>query len=309
MGELKRRAAGPRVDLGEGCGAKRQGEKSMDREERKEALTRIFFDTEVWCKSTDKLRRAVKKTGSASRLYKEEEEIVLPPLAEPKAGIVTVTTGRTCETAQRLHLEYPKAKIGMLNFASAVRPGGGVRVGSNTQEESLCRCTTLYPDLRKEEFADSFYGFHKARKDPLFTASCIYSPDVVICKSDEALPVRLSETEWMNVDVVTCAAPDLRSLQRMERVIGDEELYGLHLKRAQRILGVAAANGCDIFISGAFGCGAFHNPPAVVASAWKEVAGSLGRYFDRLVFAIPSTSRSRENYEEFRRIFDQEEGE
>ena len=39
-----------------------------------------------------------------------------------------------------------KVKIGVLNFASATHVGGGVsHSGATTQEEALCRVTSLYP--------------------------------------------------------------------------------------------------------------------------------------------------------------------
>ena len=47
-------------------------------------------------------------------------------------------------------------------------------------------------------------------------------------------------------------------------------MYGLHLQRLERVFRVAAANGAEVLILGAFGCGAFCNPPAVVARAFKK---------------------------------------
>ena len=40
--------------------------------------------------------------------------------------------------------EEPRRRIGVLNFASAKHPGGGFRGGSQAQEESIARSSTLY---------------------------------------------------------------------------------------------------------------------------------------------------------------------
>ncbi|MDO5392906.1 MAG: TIGR02452 family protein, partial [Eubacteriales bacterium] len=64
----------------------------------------------------------------------------------------------------------------------------------------------------------------------------------------------------------------------------------------------AAANGANLLVLGAFGCGAFCNNPAVVARAYREVLDEYAGYFDQVVFAVYCTPRSMENYEVFRRM-------
>ena len=48
-----------------------------------------------------------------------------------------------------LRKEFPDAKIAVMNFANAFQAGGGVADGCTAQEESLCRCSTLYPILNR----------------------------------------------------------------------------------------------------------------------------------------------------------------
>lgn len=60
----------------------------------------------------------------------------------------------------------------------------------------------------------------------------------------------------------------------------------LHKKRAHHLLAIAAANGADIVILGAFGCGAFQNPPPIVAEAYKDVLPVFEGAFREIVFAI-----------------------
>ncbi|EEB95112.1 hypothetical protein MPER_05972 [Moniliophthora perniciosa FA553] len=50
-------------------------------------------------------------------------------------------------------------KIGVLNFASAKKPGGGFLTGAQAQEESIARSSTLYPSLMTD-IASKFYNYH-----------------------------------------------------------------------------------------------------------------------------------------------------
>ena len=104
---------------------------------------------------------------------------------------------------------------------------------------------------------------------------------MVVFKSDTAKPKLLREEEWYKVNVVTCAAPNLRLMPSnamntgdgVKRAkISDKDLYDLHVKRLTRIMDIAVAGGNEVVILGAFGCGAFENNPEVVAKASKTVA-------------------------------------
>lgn len=126
----------------------------------------------------------------------------------------------------------PDKKIGILNFASATNPGGGVTKGANAQEESLCRVSTLYQCLNSPVVMDGFYNPNRESGDSLHTDTCIYTPDVAIIKGDRA--VTLNKPVY--VDVISCSAPNLRDKPSNDynpgdktRVnISDEKLLDLH---------------------------------------------------------------------------------
>ena len=245
--------------------------------DRREQNIRIFFDTEQWYKTTEKLRRSIRKSLAGAKVVPVSEALPEAVSADLETQC-SVTPERTFAAAVRLAKENPGCRLGVLNFASATNPGGGVRSGSSAQEEALCRCSTLYPVLSSGQFKEEFYDLHRSRKDPLYTDTCIYTPDIVICKTDTAVPQRMPEEEWVRTDVITCAAPNLRHGSKDPSEEGTfvlpspEELLRIHTSRAERILAVAAQNGIEIFVTGAFGCGAFRNDPAISAAAWKEAS-------------------------------------
>ena len=156
----------------------------------------------------------------------------------------------------------------------------------------------------KKQFHDTHYRQLKSgRLNSLYNDDCIYSPGITVFKSDTELPKLLPENEWYNVDVITCAAPNLNS--RYDNIrISDKDLKELHKKRAKRILDIAVSQGEDVIILGAFGCGAFRNPPDVVAQAYREVIDDYKYDFKTIEFAVycpPQQGSS--NYHAFQRAF------
>ena len=282
----------------------------MDRRTR---LIEIFEDTQKFYNTDPALISAVNASKAGTRLYDVGATISFPEVME-KTGEITVTRSKTFEAAMRLSKKYYGKKIAVLNFASASNPGGGVTHGSSAQEESLCRCSTLYPTLTQGFLWNHYYTVNRANGDVLHTDACIYSPDIVICKTDSDYPERMEQKDWCTVDVITCAAPNLRNepanlynLENGEPVcILPDELREIHEKRARQILAVAAENRVDILVLGAFGCGAFRNDPKVVAKAYRNVLAEYGKCFDLVEFAIYCRDYETENYDAFRYVFAKE---
>ena len=269
----------------------------------------VFRDTMDWIKKEPALSDAVKASRAGTKVFMEGSSPSL--LENPKfAGEITVTPSRTFEAALRLRKEFPDAKIAVHNFASATNPGGGVEHGASAQEECLCRCSTLFPVLKTDALFSQYYAFHRARHDVRYTDACIWTPEILICKTDTASPERMEPSDWCTVDVLTCAAPNLRPkpYNRMNPGKGeaarvtDAELLKLHKHRARHMLSVAAAQGDEILVLGAFGCGAFRNRPEVVANAYKEILPEFDGYFRRIEFAVYCPPKYPENYQVFQRI-------
>ena len=234
--------------------------------------------------------------GFADRTYAHPAKIVVSP-------------ERTLEAAAPY--AYAGKKVCILNFASATNPGGGVTKGSSAQEEAICRCSTLFPNLNERESWNIFYEPHRRQHDPLHNDDCIYTPGVMVFKSDTDYPQLLPEEKWYSVNVVTCAAPNLREKPSNSMNSGDgdaavhisrEDLQALHEKRMRKVLEIAWRKGNEVVILGAFGCGAFRNPPMVVAQAMKTVVQEYRKNFETIEFAIYCSPRDDANYRVFRSV-------
>jgi uncharacterized protein (TIGR02452 family) len=271
----------------------------------------VFRDTEELCKKNEKLAEALKKSVAGQKVILEDDELVLSEadrgrFREAPAKVV-VSAKRTFEAASA----YKGMRVAVLNFASASNPGGGVVKGANAQEECLCRCSDLYFCLNIDENWNKFYAPHRNAKNPLHNDDIIYTPNVTVFKSDTANPKLMPENEWYNVDVITCAAPNLREKPSNPFNIGDgaksvkitdKELQELHEKRLSRILDVAVANGVETIILGAFGCGAFSNDPNVVAKASQNVLKNYLHDFKNIEFAVYCSPRDDSNFRIFSRV-------
>ena len=274
---------------------------------RKENL-QIFNDTERICKSDDRLKEAIDYSVSHQKLILETDKFSAPERERnPEKAKVIVSKKRSYEAASN----YKDYKTCVHNFASAISPGGGVVEGSSAQEECLCRCSTLYFNLNTVDMWADFYCPHRIAKDPVHNDDCLYTPGVVVIKTDTESPELMPSKDWYDVNVITCAAPNLRLMpsNKMNRGDGvervkmlDEELLALHEKRLTRILDIALAEGNEAVILGAFGCGAFENNPEIVAQASKKVIEKYMNAFKVIEFAVYCSPRDETNYSVFSKV-------
>lgn len=253
----------------------------------------VFEDTMTLCRVHPRLSAAIAHSIAETRLYLEGQAPPLPAARTLMLTRVAVTSERSLEAAARLHQSAPELRIGVLNFASATHAGGGAKSGASAQEECLCRCTTLYPCLMTDTLMHDYYQMHRARHDRRYTDACIYTPDIIVCKTDTDAPTRMAESEWFTVDVLSCAAPNLRmdantyNPDAASKIsLTEAEQLALHLQRGRQILTVAAAHGIRALVLGAFGCGAFRNNPRIVATAYAQLLSEFEGAFSDIIFAV-----------------------
>ncbi len=284
----------------------------MNYQDAAEKLIRIFEDAMDLCWDHSRLSDMIDDSVERTEIFRPQDMPLTETPEHPQPGIITVTQERTLAAAQRLHKADSSGKITVLNFASATNPGGGVKKGSSAQEESLCRCSTLYQCLDTNRLMEQFYGMHRKRKDLRYTDTCIYTPGIVVFNTDTRFPERMPEQEWFSVDVMTCAAPNLRKVpyNRMNKgyaepiTLTDAELLAIHKQRGEHLLNIAAAHGTDYLVLGAFGCGAFANKPEIVAQAYKEILPSYLGYFKEVCFAVYCPPKDPKNYQVFQQFLE-----
>lgn len=276
--------------------------------DRRTKNAEIFCDTERLYTSDDTLKQAIRQSTESQIFISETDHIVVPSANKAEKAHVAVSEKRSLEAAE-VYAKQGK-KVCVLNFASSTNPGGGVVNGASAQEESICRCTTLYPCLNHDTMWKHFYEPHRMARNPLYNNDCIYTPNVYVFKSDISFPVLLPRDKWWSVNILTCAAPNLRERpsNAMNPSAGDKaakisptELEKLLFSRIRRIFEVAASTENEVLILGAFGCGAFKNPPESVAKVFYAVMQDYLCHFDAIEYAVYHTEREMANYEAFKR--------
>lgn len=261
-------------------------------------LMEVFRDTQIQIKDNEKLREETRKIQAGSVLYLDQFYAMN---AEPKYEKmnISVVADTTFHCAKNLIEEGKKTAV--LNFANAYNPGGGVKNGAPAQEEALCRCSNLYDALTVPYMIRHYYKWNQKNTGDMGSDRIIYSPNITVFKSDDEIPKMLSE--WFQVDVITCAAPYYNT--KKKKPVSREKLEEVFTNRIINILEVAIANEVDYLVLGAFGCGAFNNPPQLVAEVFHKllIEQQYATYFEKIVFAIKKTRNVCPNYEAFKTVF------
>ena len=187
---------------------------------------------------------------------------------------------------------FDGGKIGILNFASPREPGGNFKNGSESQETSIARSSTLYPALKADE-AQQFYKLYTRENAeiaaPYYLNShgMIYSPNICIFRDDDG-----NWTYPFLVDVLSCSAVNAGNVRKANGITSglEVEIEKEMSERMGRILYLFECEGVRNIILGAFGAGVFHNHVATVARIWAHLLllpeARFKDSFDRVIFAI-----------------------
>jgi uncharacterized protein (TIGR02452 family) len=200
----------------------------------------------------------------------------LPPTLTPvvDGGTRVMVEANDClKAAERLVSEgYNPA---LLNFASAGHPGGGVETGARAQEETICRRSTLVRSIYsfdKTYAARYHFDCAQGERYPIVSPfSAVYSPSVTVFR--EGVECTMMEQAF-NVAVITCAALNLGgkySIRLTQEGHMPHEAIDITRNKIRTIFRIGLLYGHDSLVLGAFGCGAFRNPPEEMARLFHEV--------------------------------------
>ena len=191
-------------------------------------------------------------------------------------------------------------RVLVLNFANPMRPGGGLRYGAHTQEEDLCRKSTLLASLESEAAAPFYAGHQDA--GPLASDAILLSPNVEVFRDENN---ELLDEPFV-VSVLSCAAPLVRTGAKPPQ----DALEALLYNRILGILHVAAAYGYHYLVLGAWGCGTFGNDAGQMARLFEKALKGFRRggythkaYFRGVEFAVLDHSASQYNFNCFDQVF------
>ena len=142
----------------------------------------VMTDTKKQYESVEVLKEAVKNSIERQFMVAQEDNIDQPAVENSLTKYIC-SGKRSFEAAKA----YKGKKIAVLNFANN-HSIGGAPFSAGAQEESLCRCSTLFPCL--EAMRNPFYEKHARQFDNkeigyMGNDDLIYTPDVVVFKTDE----------------------------------------------------------------------------------------------------------------------------
>jgi uncharacterized protein (TIGR02452 family) len=218
-----------------------------------------------------KIDQSAKKGKSVDRSAKHKADDQPTPaqgtLELPRISVRevdTLTAARDLleiETASGTKTDFKndRARVTILNMGSPLNPGGGFLNGANSQEESLCMRTTLYPSLKDEWYR-------------IPDLSSIYTPNVLVFRDEDAED--LDKKDRYYVDCITAAmlrAPEFEMDGEGVATYANKKDREIAQAKMTAVIRIAVMKKTKRLVLGAWGCGAHGNPVGEIARLWKAV--------------------------------------
>ena len=265
-------------------------------------LTGIFEDTVEIVNRGWYISPAGKRVTLPSSLQMERDTVFysheLPPVAKRRDEVKTevhVVKSDSIDAAKLL-LDNGLNPV-VLNMANRRTPGGGVQYGARAQEETLVRRSSLFRSLF--QFASFPHDFGVPRRPESYPMDRnfggIYTPNAVVFREGLALGYRLMETPFL-LSFVAVAAINRPRLDE-NGWMTQESIDGT-LNKIRTMFRIARRHNHDSIVLGAWGCGAFKNPPEQIAKLFHQVLEEeeFRNQFTCEVFAILENHHTGESH-------------
>ena len=209
-------------------------------------------------------------TIDAAQVYEDGTGRELPL---PEAAFESTETSVTTAFAPAA-LRDARGKTAVVDPASFTRPGGGYEDGSFGPEQILCSESNLYPILCG--LKDSYYDKNRGcQRGQLFTDRALYLPGVTF---SHAGVIRTA-------DVIAISEPN--RARAIENHRSERECDQCLAERIEALLRIAAANGIETLVCGAFGCGRGGYDVQQVIDLFRSWIDAHPGAIAHIVFAVP----------------------
>lgn len=196
-----------------------------------------------------------------------ESDAVAPTATETTVKVVT-------SFAPEALYRDATGKTMIVDPGAFTRPGGAYEDGAFGPEQILCSESNLYPILvaHKRDFYDKNRDY---RRGSLFTDRALYVPEVLFSRGGD---VRRADALVIAEPIRAYALENHRSERECDKALAD---------RIETIFRVAAANGAETLIMGAFGCGRNGYPVEQVIELIQNWIAEHPGAVPNVVLAVP----------------------
>ncbi|RDB20542.1 hypothetical protein Hypma_012451 [Hypsizygus marmoreus] len=223
------------------------------------------------------------------------------PVKPSEISIVEVSTLDAARYLSANPIDH--GKIGILNFASAKKAGGGFLNGAQAQEESIARSSTLYPTLMTS-IAQNFYTLHnRDTKEGYYTHAMIYSPGVVVFRDDDGGWREPFEADVLTSPAVNAGVVRKSLMGKLSAAATEERIERVMRERMGRILFLFEKEGAKNIVLGSFGTGVFQNDVEEVARIWADLLAVPGARFSHSFHQVIFAILGRKTFIEFQNAF------
>ena len=219
---------------------------------------------------------------------------------------IEVISGDWGEITQKMSKTYGKT-YAVLNFANAKCPGGGYIEGCVAQEENIFRRSSCHFYINRNilnsktnTYTDYMIDLHNAVNGKIYidvecARICIKTKEEndFIVQPDNSYKLLYDDSIFPFYEM-RGAADDLRR----GGVYNNESMT----KKIEAQFNTMIEKNVEHCVLGAFGCGAFENPPARVANIYKKMIDKHKNKFKHIVFAIYNAGYGSNNFGTFNDI-------